>query len=336
LTPPRQRSCLQLPGAKVPFVQKHRAKVPFVQKHRAKVPFVMTPKKMLLALAAFAIIAATVPSAANFGADDVPISAARAATVMKTETGTSAATSYALAGVFGILVVLFSIGSTAQRVKYMNVVLNSTDNVLTPLHWVLDRLILWPAIISIWFQPQLSWPMPWNVTYPQLLDALVKFYCERFPQEGGKHPFALTEDAFAEMMEKRQNTHTMIPFNLKWLGAFIRSYPPLTKPLVSLVLMPVLRWFVGPMELHLDDEQDVGIQIHKCRFLIQAREIYGDQKGNELCVKQCAIAMEQIWRERVGIETYLEPNLETTGCTIHAKPRPEGTRPYLPCASLDW
>ena len=43
---------------------------------------------------------------------------------------------------------------------------------------------------------------------------------------------------------------------------------------------------------------------------------------------QCALAMEQIWRERVGVETWLEPDLDTGTCRVYAVPRPKAER-YL-------
>jgi len=225
---------------------------------------------------------------------------------------------------------------TMLFIRAINFLLLAVDHLLMPFNFIIDRLIIWPAVICMWFQPKQKWPVPWKVTYAQLLDALTKFFTERYPAINGKHPFTLSEDEFAKMMEEKQATHTMIPFELHWLGSFIRFYPPLTKPIVSLVLMPILRWFVGPMGLHVDDEGDVGIHVYKCRFLVEARGKFGEQKGNELCVKQCAVAMEQIWRERVGVETWLDPDFETCACNIHAKRRPCGTRPYLDCASLDW
>ena len=72
----------------------------------------------------------------------------------------------------------------------------------------------------------------------------------------------------------------------------------------------------------------IGIYVHKCRFLKHSREAHGEEKGNELCVKQCALAMEQIWRERVGVETWLEPDMENCACRVYAVPHPEGER-YL-------
>ena len=226
--------------------------------------------------------------------------------------------------------------SQPWALRAANALILVADHLLMPLHYVVDRLLIWPAVICVWFQPKERWPMPWSVSYVQLLDALVKFFVERYPPTDGKHPFSLSEDDFAKMMEEKQATHTMIPFELHWLGSFIRLYPPVTKPIVSLVLMPLLRWFVGPMGLHVDEQGDIGIHIFKCRFLVEARKEYGEQKGNELCVKQCAVAMEQIWRERVGVETWLDPDFETCACNIHAVPRPDDTRPYLDCASLDW
>lgn len=237
---------------------------------------------------------------------------------------------------------------------------------------------------------------------------------------GYEIPFALDEKDFAAMMRVVNNTKAMIPFDLHWLGAFIHFYPPLTHTLFSVMIVPILRWFVGPLSIHLTvlDEHEVqsrlegsrsntadkqhnrsridivkttttpisssgdtstvctntqtvfthrhiaprglpaagttkekvemeparkgavtatvksrsqaviGIYVHKCRFLRHSREAHGYVKGNELCVKQCALAMEQIWRERVGVETWLEPDMDKGTCRVYAVPHPPGER-YL-------
>lgn len=247
-----------------------------------------------------------------------------------------------------LLVLVWCWGGVAARsrmVPTINVAIIFADHVLMPLSWLVDRVFLWPFVISVWFVPARPWPKPWNVSYSKLLDALTEFFLERYPSASdGRHPYSLSEEEFEAMVRARQATHTMIPFPMHWIGVFIRALPPLTTTVVSIVLIPALRWFVGPMRLHVDEEGDVGVEVMNCRFLREAREKLGKQDGENLCVKQCGIVMEQIWRERAGIETWLDPDLDTGRCRVHAKLRPKCIT-YLDkncgtCAcsveSLDW
>eukprot|EP00928_Gymnodinium_smaydae_P065270 TRINITY_DN4843_c0_g2_i2.p1 TRINITY_DN4843_c0_g2~~TRINITY_DN4843_c0_g2_i2.p1 ORF type:complete len:296 (-),score=24.60 TRINITY_DN4843_c0_g2_i2:128-1015(-) len=235
-------------------------------------------------------------------------------------------------------------GARSHMVRAINIVIIALDHALMPANYLLDRILIWPAVISIWFTPARPWPKPWAVTYSKLLDALTEFFLERYPPgSDNRHPYCLSEEEFEAMMRSRLATHTMIPVPLHWISAFIKALPPVTTTLFSLALIPLLRWFVGPMQLHVDEDGAVGIEVLNCRFLQEARNKHGESKGNDLCVKQCGIAMEQIWRERGDLETWLDPDLTTGRCRIHAKSRPKGITylekdcgKCLQSADLDW
>jgi hypothetical protein len=192
------------------------------------------------------------------------------------------------------------------------------DHLFLPIHFLTERIFIWPAVVSFWFQPTLSWP--WGITYKQLLHSLLTFFHCHYPTENGLHPLSLNEDDFDNFMEQAKSTHLLIPFDLATVGSFIHSFPPISQFITCLFTIPLLRWFVGPMVPQIENNK-VVILIPKCRFLKEAKEEFGEQKGTEMCVKQCAIAMEHIFRERAKIEISFEPDLDSMSCCIRAECR---------------
>ena len=218
------------------------------------------------------------------------------------------------------------------------------DWVGSPVHYVMDRMFFWPFVISCWFQPHMNWPSPWSVTYVQMLEALLSFFHSKYALPDGRHPLCLNEDEYDTYMQDKQATHTLIPFDLHPIGRFLKYFQPISHIILTFFLSPLLRWFVGPMFPYLTKEPNeplsVDIFIPSCRFLSESKRHFGEQKGNEMCVKLCAISMEHIMKERMSFDVHLLPNLQDGSCLIRASPRPVDEcgckKRYLDCASLDW
>src|SRR6185312_12801743 len=103
----------------------------------------------------------------------------------------------------------------------------------------LDRILIWPLVISKWFGEPTGWPLPWNVTYASLLKSLLAFFQKHYALSDGSHPLTLSEDDFDRHMSRLRSTHLLIPVDLTLVGRFISFFPPLTHFLTSLLLSPL-------------------------------------------------------------------------------------------------
>lgn len=236
-----------------------------------------------------------------------------------------------------------------MKLSFVQYALLLLDHLLLPFHFLLDRLFIWPLVISKWFGEPSGWPSPWSVSYASLLKSLLSFFHKHYALPDGSHPLTLSEDDFDSHMSRFRSTHLLIPANLAPIGRFISFFPPYTHLLTSLLLSPLfllspLRWFVGPIipsvGTNAEGKTEVDLLIPSCRFLKESRRHYGVEKGNEMCVKLCAISMEHIMRERMSLDVHLLPDLEEGSCIVKATKRPmdeKGNKTrYLDCASLDW
>ena len=71
------------------------------------------------------------------------------------------------------------------------------------------------------------------------------------------------------------------------------------------------------LDKHGSKDLDVTFVFPKCRFLMEAREVYGDRaQGNKVCRRVCRLLIEELTGQTLGHQWKVKPNLRTMRCTF--------------------
>eukprot|EP01065_Artemidia_motanka_P035331 TRINITY_DN43251_c0_g1_i1.p1 TRINITY_DN43251_c0_g1~~TRINITY_DN43251_c0_g1_i1.p1 ORF type:complete len:346 (+),score=144.23 TRINITY_DN43251_c0_g1_i1:80-1039(+) len=207
--------------------------------------------------------------------------------------------------------------------------------ILTPLRllWVQFETMLFTRVISIFTLK----PSFWSANYNQLLDAFPLGYKVVLDLAKDKVPTDEILDMPAGSEEARDAIRAaaespllsaaraeiakLLPSSVVQSFLFNVGFVILAQPLL-------VWWLCGPAYLPFvsassPDSSERGNAVHlqlpKCKFLVEARKKYGDEKGWTACNNECMLGMEELFAGDHGLldgRWEVRPDKETAACTF--------------------
>eukprot|EP01062_Namystynia_karyoxenos_P030376 TRINITY_DN22707_c0_g1_i1.p1 TRINITY_DN22707_c0_g1~~TRINITY_DN22707_c0_g1_i1.p1 ORF type:complete len:354 (+),score=125.35 TRINITY_DN22707_c0_g1_i1:72-1064(+) len=201
------------------------------------------------------------------------------------------------------------------------------------LVWEQFETMLFTEVISI-FSIKTSF---WKANWDQLLDAFPIGYKAILDLAKDKVP---TDDILAMPAgsdEARQTIRTAAATPvMAGLRADIAKVLPggaaqsvLFSVGFVVVAIPMLCWwlcgrgYVPLLNAHGPDSSEKGTAVHlklpKCKFLVKAREKYGEEKGWTACNNECMLGMEELFSGPAGLldaHWEVRPDRDTAQCTF--------------------